>query len=363
MSVDVMHMASHRTTARQLDLFTHASSQTYRHPRGDQFPFRDQLKPGESARGYLLRMATSNGLQGLVGLQACFDDQVTTTLDQEFAPRISEWFGADINALRHALGQVAVRKGRTEYLFAGQYGFARQHFNRQKCRVCVQCLLTEPVCRMEWELSAVTACPEHRKVLLEQCPSCGCAIGWRRLSVCVCECGYDLRSASCLIPCTDPEQSIGQWARDRVLSALTDASNAKAWKAKALHTDCPLVRVLNGLDLCTGMHLIFALFRAERTFNPYPKRTKHVTVDLDAMRALIGTADAMMSRLIVEKFDWPRDERHFGLRDALTAVAASAESQHAQTFAVELFRILTRINPVASGRQRSPQLSQYSLPL
>jgi predicted DNA-binding transcriptional regulator AlpA len=46
-----------------------------------------------------------------------------------------------------------------------------------------------------WYLAAVTACPVHNCLLLDECPSCKKPIRWNRAKVCVCSCGYDLREA------------------------------------------------------------------------------------------------------------------------------------------------------------------------
>lgn len=65
-------------------------------------------------------------------------------------------------------------------------------------KVCPQCLFEAAYIRRVWELALVTACPIHRCLLLDICPSCGKRITWSRNKVAVCPCKYDWRGYSSL---------------------------------------------------------------------------------------------------------------------------------------------------------------------
>jgi hypothetical protein len=60
-------------------------------------------------------------------------------------------------------------------------------------RVCPECLSESQYCRKQWDFSAVTSCPIHQIMLVEECPECGNPITWFRKSVSQCRCGSDWR--------------------------------------------------------------------------------------------------------------------------------------------------------------------------
>lgn len=62
-------------------------------------------------------------------------------------------------------------------------------------KVCPQCLAERQVLRAAWELSAVTACPTHGRLLLAACPACAHPLSSKRQKVCHCPCGFDLSKA------------------------------------------------------------------------------------------------------------------------------------------------------------------------
>lgn len=65
-------------------------------------------------------------------------------------------------------------------------------------KICPGCLRESNYCRKVWDLAAVTACPVHRAVLLDECPNCRRRVLWSRRAVSVCLCGFDWREANLL---------------------------------------------------------------------------------------------------------------------------------------------------------------------
>ncbi|MBB6317305.1 TniQ family protein [Paraburkholderia tropica] len=93
-------------------------------------------------------------------------------------------------------------------------------FNRQRedlCRgwgslhraqsdaVCPACLAESPHLRHHWEHAYVTACSQHRILLVDQCDACGKHLSQERLYIGLCECGHDLRSLP-RVPATRAQQ-------------------------------------------------------------------------------------------------------------------------------------------------------------
>jgi hypothetical protein len=79
-------------------------------------------------------------------------------------------------------------------------------------KVCPDCLRESSHCRKLWDLLAITACPDHRVVLLDRCPSCWRRISWNRKSVGQCRCGCDWREAETVKP-KESQLRTAEWLR------------------------------------------------------------------------------------------------------------------------------------------------------
>jgi len=60
--------------------------------------------------------------------------------------------------------------------------------------VCPACLAESPYLRHHWEHAYVTACPQHRILLVDQCDACGKHLSPERIYIGLCSCGHDLTS-------------------------------------------------------------------------------------------------------------------------------------------------------------------------
>ncbi len=78
-------------------------------------------------------------------------------------------------------------------IFYGQTVRADQ-FNYRRPRICPGCLRERPVWWAIWDLALVAACPKHRCLLINQCPTCGNKLAWHRPAVHQCRCGTDWRT-------------------------------------------------------------------------------------------------------------------------------------------------------------------------
>jgi excisionase family DNA binding protein len=61
-------------------------------------------------------------------------------------------------------------------------------------KLCPGCLRESPYARKVWEIAALTACPIHKNLLLDECPHCKKRISWSRESVSKCKCSFDWRA-------------------------------------------------------------------------------------------------------------------------------------------------------------------------
>ncbi len=158
-------------------------------------------RPDESLMGYILRLAESNhydslrwilDLAGLKlpaldeGWRRLCHDQIDFT---QFG-QITCLSKDEIEKLRYGITG-ASESGR-EYGIAGcALPASAIRFSHPK--VCPGCLRESNHCRQLWDLLAITACPDHRVVLLDRCPSCRRRVSWNRKSVGRCRCGCDWR--------------------------------------------------------------------------------------------------------------------------------------------------------------------------
>ena len=84
-------------------------------------------------------------------------------------------------------------RGRIERrTFLGQIVGAHQ-LNYTRPRICPCCIRSSSIWWAVWDLKLVSACPIHRCLLVDQCPSCGDKLTWHRRAVHQCRCGMDLR--------------------------------------------------------------------------------------------------------------------------------------------------------------------------
>jgi TniQ len=166
---------------------------------------------GESPVGYFLRLTQRNGYEtptvilqlaglGIYALQYC-----------QFV------FGGrwDLSALARLTGAALSTLAPLRYDAAASEGYVRRFLvfgspvrryfiNTTQPKVCPDCLRERGCCLKIWELIPITACPRHRRMLLDECPGCRERITWFRNEVSRCPCGCDWREAS-PSPVGDPD--------------------------------------------------------------------------------------------------------------------------------------------------------------
>lgn len=83
--------------------------------------------------------------------------------------------------------------------------------NRPK--VCPECLRDFGYLRRVWELTPVTSCPIHKRLLLQECPNCSRPFSWLRNKVGSCRCGCEWRGCSST-PVNDLELKVTRHIHD-----------------------------------------------------------------------------------------------------------------------------------------------------
>lgn len=153
--------------------------------------------PTESLWGFLLRISEGNGYdtpQRILSLltpgpskNAVYFSykQLATPLDM--APE----------QLQHmSLGEE--HKKNNKWLLMGKLcgnGY-RTGMRLRKPAVCVQCVQEKNYIEAFWDLKDAIACPTHKSLLVDHCPSCDTSLSWSRPGLLTCKCGGDISKAN-----------------------------------------------------------------------------------------------------------------------------------------------------------------------
>ena len=151
-------------------------------------------KPGESSRGYFLRLVDLNGYKNVenvsrkIGVKYAFKSHPKTrqwlALLNKLAPAIS----ADVDSLT-----ANIKAHWASWLYSG-FDMSVSNLFHHNARVCPKCLDDEAYLRADWDFSLNVVCLKHQCLLIEECSECYEPIDWNRAEVCYCyKCGADLR--------------------------------------------------------------------------------------------------------------------------------------------------------------------------
>jgi hypothetical protein len=166
---------------------------------GGSLLIRTRPKEDESYFGFLIRLAELNAYETPFRIiQAARLRSTTLTGPQcesnsevKLGP-LADLCGLEIDDLRKLVPSPADEPHALSLL---GHTFPRSLINLRRPRVCSECLRESNYCRKQWEFTAVTACPIHQIMLLDECNACGNQLSWVRKNVSLCHCGADWREA------------------------------------------------------------------------------------------------------------------------------------------------------------------------
>ncbi|MCA1617776.1 MAG: TniQ family protein [Acidobacteria bacterium] len=159
--------------------------------------------PHESFMGYFLRLTEKNGYDSLSWIFQMADVNHEGTrpayiLAFEAPERLTglaQLAGINLIELIQLTHQRLLGNPSTPlHYFFGQ-PVTQDLIRSNRPKICPDCLSESPYCRRVWELSALTACPTHRRLLIDECPKCKRQISWSRKIVTVCSCKFDWRES------------------------------------------------------------------------------------------------------------------------------------------------------------------------
>lgn len=157
-------------------------------------------------------------------------------------------------------------------------------------KVCPLCLRESAYLRKIWELAAITVCPVHKSMLLDECPSCNERITWSRSRVSKCKCKFDWREYESPV-LGDEELEVARQVY-KLCNLLSD-SRANYDRPRI---DCPL----NKLDLDQSLS---SLFFIAGQFNGL--------MDIRGKRVATSLRNLEIHRLLCKAYDvfqnWPNN--------------------------------------------------------
>lgn len=225
-------------------------------------PVQDEIWPGESGQGYVLRMAAGNGLGGIARVKKMLGCSRFHTLYAQDAPQLAHWFGASVQRLSYALESTQGGRRVDGSTYMGQ-NLGRSYFlNRSYPRVCPDCVRELGYCRAAWDYTLTVACARHQRVLIDRCPACMSPLKWTRPDLCMCDCGHPWGELDFRSPATEDELLIAQLIDQRMDDQERFSRGAVPWN-QAAEGDMDALRLLmENLSLDGICRLFFAFATA-----------------------------------------------------------------------------------------------------
>jgi hypothetical protein len=147
--------------------------------------------PTESLYGYILRLAEENGYASwhsvflLAGMPRSDIGAVGITVAK--LARIANRSEQELEPIRYR--SPGMSSGRCRIL---ANPLLKSDLRLKNPQICPECLMEKGYIGVHFDLTLVTACPVHRKVLLSACPTCLQPLRWSRPGLLKCQCGASL---------------------------------------------------------------------------------------------------------------------------------------------------------------------------
>jgi hypothetical protein len=153
---------------------------------------------GENLNGLLIRAAEENGYYSPSLLLFLADMRANTTTQRTlYTNQRMKNLSKMLNINVDLLWDMACLRG-IEELPPQSYNMFGHKIHKYSVRtmapkVCPKCLKESNHARKIWDIAAYTCCPQHKTLLIDECPNCKRKISWNRPRVNICTCGYDWR--------------------------------------------------------------------------------------------------------------------------------------------------------------------------
>lgn len=147
----------------------------------------------ESFRGYLLRLAETNGLSNpkpILKLAGVTEGRMRCA--EQPVEVLSAVTGHDKSILAHLPLTNPVSKIQQ----VSGHPVSKGYSILTKPKICPYCIKDLNFAPAYWDLIAVQGCYKHKQSLISSCPKCNSDLSWMRPGLLTCECGGDLSESS-----------------------------------------------------------------------------------------------------------------------------------------------------------------------
>lgn len=151
----------------------------------------------ESFMGYMLRLTEHNGYDSISWILSMagvdynlYNNNLSCIKLKDFTT-LSEIIGINSSELNNMIYHLVQSEG----IFKKYIVYGHSIPNYMLCfsnpKICPYCLRQSGYIHKIWDISAVTVCPTHKCILIDECPNCKKPINWRRNHLSICECKFD----------------------------------------------------------------------------------------------------------------------------------------------------------------------------
>jgi hypothetical protein len=162
----------------------------------NSLPLRCDPIDGESLNGFIARLAKENGFHKVAWVAEIAEIPFPQRwYGDDDIERLASVAGRDFGELRAIAATLPHPKGGTYVSSMHGRDVPTGVFVRDVRRLCPRCLEISAYHPAIWEMRFVRSCVDHGGRLLAACPTCKRQLDWRTDSVCLCSCGFDLRTA------------------------------------------------------------------------------------------------------------------------------------------------------------------------
>lgn len=168
-----------------------------------QLPYRPDIYPMESGRGYLIRVADELGYKTPNKLLNVISTNLKEINQENNLINLSHLLRQQFDSFNSHF-YLNEWSGSTWSFLGNNIPFLKCYVNLNHPRICPKCLSESHICNALWDLKLVTVCPIHTCELIDTCPKCKNNLNWNRPSVDKCICGAKLSD----IPTQEPETEV-----------------------------------------------------------------------------------------------------------------------------------------------------------
>lgn len=193
-------------------------------------PFRDDPRDDESFMGFALRMANTNGLNGLYWLYKLLNRERLNHMEPEDVNAVAQLFGTSPARLMRMFVVTYRDEGQSSFSAHGQTLFRPYLLRPLRPQLCPACIAEQGYSQAIWDFSMICACARHQCMLIDACPDCGKKMQWTRPSLRACGCGFIWKNTPLVsLPIHDPCIELSNLVSDRIcegpLAKIHDTSS------------------------------------------------------------------------------------------------------------------------------------------